>query len=183
MSNNVLTSNFSDLSDKITARTPRLARSKCINLFVCRIYLTRFIYLIFRHCAGQFQFREQANKILVRLSLRLAPSPDYWLSHFRLLWWIIKLLFFCSTLFSSEYNVFHKRKITYIYYTVCEASCSHVIISIFVLSQPCSWNSFIIQPRLSKSLTMAVFLRPRHNSSISSHWSELQCELIKEVRK
>ena len=30
MSNNVLTSNFSDLSDKITARPPRLARSKCI---------------------------------------------------------------------------------------------------------------------------------------------------------
>ena len=180
MSNNVLTSNFSDLSDKITARKPRLARSKCI------IYL--FAGFIWPDLSIWSFAIVQPISIQRTSEQNLGPSEseigsESWLSHFRLLWWIIKLLCFCSTLFSSEYNVFHKRKITYIYYTVCEASCYHVIISIFVLSQPCSWNSFIIQPRLSKSLTMAVFLRPRHNSSISSHWSELQCELIKEVRK
>ena len=190
MSNNVLTSNFSDLSDKITARKPRLARSKCIiYLFAGFIWpdLSIWSFAIVQANFNSENKRTKSGSVWVwdwlRVLTKSFPPPlmNYKTS-------VLQLDIVQLGIDNTMFWIFHicERKITstyliYIYILhlpstvqsiVCEASCYHVIISNPTLT---AW--------LSKSLTMTLFLRPRHNSSISSHWSELQCELIKEVRK
>ena len=187
MSNNVLTSNFSDLSDKITAREPRLARSKCIiYLFAGFIWpdLSIWSFAIVQANFNSENKRTKSGSVWIwdwlRVLTKSFPPPlmNYKTS-------VLQLDIAQLGIDIIQYFEFFIRKIStiYIYHTVnCLRSFLLSIMSLPAFLS-CRNQDPSITDDLSKSLTMAVFLRPRHNSSISSYWSELQCELIKEVRK
>ena len=142
MSNNVLTSNFSDLSDKITAREPRLARSKCIiYLFAGFIWpdLSIWSFAIVQANFNSENKRTKSGSVWVwdwlRVLTKSFPPPLMNYKTSVLLLDIVQL-----GIDNTTFWIFHKGKTTFtIQSIVCEASCYHVIINIFVLLQP--WTS------------------------------------------
>ena len=146
MSNNVLTSNFSDLSDKITARLERrLARSKCIiYLFAGFIWpdLSIWSFAIVQANFNSENKRTKSGSVWIwdwlRVLTKSFPPPlmNYKTS-------VLQLDIVQLGIDNTMFWIFHKKNnisTFYIYHTVncllCEASCHHVITSIFVLSQP-----------------------------------------------